>query len=69
MIRLSLLLALAVAGCAVQNYEHLIEKCHQYGYFARSRPGKPVQCCSRVNGDDVCIPAVYVTRHRRETGQ
>lgn len=70
MTRLSLLLALAVAGCHVPSQEVQIAHCHTNGYSARTyQKSRYVNCCSVLNGDRVCLRASDVTKHRREAGQ
>lgn len=64
-----LLLAALLAGCDVSHIQDEIAKCHANGYSAKTVALHDVDCCSVLNGDDVCIPARGVTRHRRETGQ
>lgn len=65
-----LLIAALLGGCSAgRTTEEAIAHCHANGYWAATRHGSPVNCCSRVNGDDVCIHHADVTRHRRETGQ
>lgn len=69
MTRLLLLVAL-VAGCGYPgDREAEIAHCNRNGYFATTERSYLVLCCSHVNGNDVCLPAQEVTRHRRETGQ
>lgn len=61
------LLALALVGCGGPSDEDLVAKCHVLGYTANVKYGWPVQCCSVLNGDSVCLHAAEVTKHRRET--
>ena len=68
MTRISLLLALAVAGCISSDREAEITHCNKNGYYA-TIPNLHVMCCSNVNGNDICLYPEEVTKHRRETGQ
>lgn len=68
----TLLLVTLLAGCGDSAPpETLITNCHANGYSAHymAGDGRGVRCCSRLNGDEVCLRSQEVTRHRRETGQ
>jgi hypothetical protein len=64
--RTIVLTCVLLAAC--QPQEEQVEHCHANGYTAKTQGLiTPVECCSALNGDDVCIHADRVTKHRSET--
>lgn len=60
------LLCVCLSACEVnpRDREADIQHCHFNGYTAKIDLG--VFCCSKLNGEDICLRPFEVTKHRRE---